>query len=47
MLDKLKNDKCEKNDCKLFRVKYNYTDSEFESLVSDIKNIINKYTEKE
>lgn len=47
LLDKLKNDKCEKNDCKLFRVKYNYTDSEFESLVSDIKNIINKYTEKE
>lgn len=39
--DKLKEQKCLEHKCTLFRVKYNYSESDFNQLCSSIKNIIN------
>ena len=38
--DILKNEKCIRNNCKLFRVKYNYTESDYQELILNIKNYI-------
>lgn len=38
--DKIKEKKCEENNCKLFRLRYNYTQSDFLDLVTNIQNII-------
>lgn len=38
--DVLKNEKCIHNNCKLFRVKYNYTESDYQELILNIKNYI-------
>ena len=38
--DVLKNKKCVRNNCKLFRVKYNYTESDYQELILNIKNYI-------
>ena len=41
--DKRKEDLCKQNNCKLFRLKYNYTQSEYIDLINNIKNLIEKY----
>lgn len=38
--DILKNEKCKTNNCKLFRVKYSYTDEDFSELINNIKTFI-------
>lgn len=38
--DVLKNEKCVRNNCKLFRVKYNYTESDYQELILNIKTYI-------
>lgn len=38
--DRLKNEKCIKNNCKLFRVKYGYSEEDFEELISNINSYI-------
>ena len=38
--DTLKNNKCIENNCKLFRVKYGYTESDYSELVTNINNYI-------
>lgn len=42
--DNLKNTKCAANKCKLFRVKFNYTDEDYQELVYNITNYINNKT---
>lgn len=39
--DKRKDLLCKENNCKLFRIKYDYTDSDFDELIRNIQNIIN------
>lgn len=41
--DKLKMEKCLNNNIKLFYINYNYTEDEFNNLVNNIKEIIEKY----
>ena len=38
--DRLKNEKCIKNNCKLFRVKYGYSEEDFKELISNINSYI-------
>lgn len=38
--DILKNNKCIENNCKLFRVKYEYTEDDYLELVTNINNYI-------
>lgn len=38
--DRLKNEKCIKNNCKLFRVKYGYSEEDFKELISNIDSYI-------
>lgn len=38
--DKRKEELCSNNNCKLFRLKYDYTEDDFKKLISDIKNLI-------
>lgn len=39
-LDKLKEEKCRNNNCKLFRLKYNYKIEDFNQLVDNIRHLI-------
>lgn len=39
--DKIKEEVCAKNNCHLFRLKYNYSENDFNNLVQQIKDIIN------
>lgn len=39
-MDKLKEDKCIQNNCKLFRVKYNYNEVDYMNLIKQITNLI-------
>ena len=41
-LDTQKNILCADHGCKLFRIKYNYTDNDLENLINTINNIINQ-----
>lgn len=40
--DELKRSKCNENNCKLFEVRYNYSQKEFNQLIDDINNVINQ-----
>lgn len=40
--DELKEAQCKLNNCYLFRLKYNYTEEDFENLILNIRNIINE-----
>lgn len=42
--DEMKNQKCKENGCKLFRMKYDYNDEDFNNLVKEIQNIIDLNT---
>lgn len=42
--DEMKNQKCKENGCKLFRMKYDYNDDDFNDLVKEIQNIIDLNT---
>ena len=39
--DRLKEQKCVENGCKLFRLRYDYTEKDFNALVNNIKTLIN------
>ena len=40
--DELKRQKCKENNCQLFEIKYDYTTEDYNNLVTNITNIINK-----
>lgn len=42
-LDLQKNIKCKENNCHLLRIKYNYSNSDFENLITQIKEIIYEF----
>lgn len=44
--DELKRQKCKENNCVLFEVKYDYAEEDYQKLVENIQNIINKYDTK-
>jgi hypothetical protein len=39
-MGKLKEDKCAQNNCKLFRLKYNYNEVDYMNLIKQITNLI-------
>lgn len=41
--DELKRAKCEKNNCVLFEIKYNYIEQDYNNLIININNIIKNY----